>query len=134
MDKVFICSPYKGDVERNVALAKKAADFIIFRSGIPIAPHLYFPRFFNDRSQSDRIAGIKMGIELMKDCSEMWVVGTKISAGMEYEIEEARKIGIPVRLYDENLTGIDPDTLLLDDRLDDRYCTVIKGLRFFRSR
>ena len=75
-----------------------------------------------------------MGVQLMKDCDEMWIVGTNITAGMEYEIEEAKKIGIPVKLYDENLSRIDTDTLILDDRLDDRYRTVIKGLRFFRSR
>lgn len=135
MDKVFICSPYRGDdVESNIKGARFAASLVIHSGDIPIVPHLYFPQFLKEDSQYERIQGIKMGVQLMKDCDEMWIVGTNITAGMEYEIEEAKKIGIPVKLYDENLSRIDTDTLILDDRLDDRYRTVIKGLRFFRSR
>lgn len=101
MKKIFICSPYRGDVEKNVELARRVAHYAIYKGDIPIAPHLYFPQFLDEDSQADRIHGIKMGVQLMKDCDELWLVGTNITSGMEYELEEAKKIGIKVKLYDE---------------------------------
>jgi len=132
MAKVFICSPYRGDVEKNIKLAKLAAGLVIFRGDIPIIPHLYFSQFLKEDNQPERIEGIKMGVELMKDCDELWIVGTNITAGMEFELKTAKEIKITVKLYDENLARIDTDTLVLDERLDDRYREIVKDLTFFR--
>jgi hypothetical protein len=66
MAKVFICSPYRGDVEKNIKLAKLAAGLVIFRGDIPIIPHLYFSQFLKEDNQPERIEGIKMGVELMQ--------------------------------------------------------------------
>ncbi|MGI6721745.1 MAG: DUF4406 domain-containing protein [Anaerovoracaceae bacterium] len=132
MAKVFICSPYRGDVKKNIKLAKLAAGLVIFRGDIPIIPHLYFPQFLKEDNQPERIEGIKMGVELMKDCDELWIVGTNITAGMEFELKTAKEIKITVKLYDENLARIDTDTLVLDERLDDRYREIVKDLTFFR--
>lgn len=132
MEKVFICSPMKGDVEQNLKLAKFAARVLINSGYIPIAPHLYFPQFLDDNDQYERIKGIKMGVELMKECDRMWIIGTTITNGMEYEINEAKKAKVPAILYDEKLRQIDPATILLDDRLDADYRRIMKGLLFYR--
>ena len=132
MEKVFICSPMKGDVEQNLKLAKFAARVLINSGYIPIAPHLYFPQFLDDSDQYERIKGIKMGVELMKECDRMWIIGTTITNGMEYEINEAKKAKVPAILYDEKLRQIDPATILLDDRLDADYRRIVKGLLFYR--
>ena len=132
MEKVFICSPMKGDVEKNLKLAKFAARVLINSGYIPIAPHLYFPQFLDDSDQYERIKGIKMGVELMKECDRMWIIGTTITNGMEYEINEAKKAKVPAILYDEKLRQIDPVTILLDDRLDADYRRIVKGLLFYR--
>ena len=132
MEKVFICSPMKGDVEKNLKLAKFAARELIGSGYIPIAPHLYFPQFLDDNDQYERIKGIKMGVELMKECDRMWIIGTTITNGMEYEINEAKKAKVPALLYDEKLRQIDPATILLDDRLDADYRRIVKGLLFYR--
>lgn len=132
MEKVFICSPMKGDVEKNLKLAKFAARVLINSGYIPIAPHLYFPQFLDDSDQYERIKGIKMGVELMKECDRMWIIGTTITNGMEYEINEAKKAKVPAILYDEKLRQIDPATILLDDRLDADYRRIVKGLLFYR--
>lgn len=132
MEKVFICSPMKGDVEKNLNLAKFAARVLIGSGYIPIAPHLYFPQFLDDNDQYERIKGIKMGVELMKECDRMWIIGTTITNGMEYEINEAKKAKVPALLYDEKLRQIDPATILLDDRLDADYRRIVKGLLFYR--
>lgn len=132
MEKVFICSPMKGDAEKNLKLAKFAARVLIGSGYIPIAPHLYFPQFLDDSDQYERIKGIKMGVELMKECDRMWIIGTTITNGMEYEINEAKKAKVPAILYDEKLRQIDPATILLDDRLDADYRRIVKGLLFYR--
>ena len=132
MEKVFVCSPMKGDVEKNLKLAKFAARVLINSGYIPIAPHLYFPQFLDDSDQYERIKGIKMGVELMKECDRMWIIGTTITNGMEYEINEAKKAKVPAILYDEKLRQIDPATILLDDRLDADYRRIVKGLLFYR--
>lgn len=132
MEKVFVCSPMKGDVEKNLKLAKFAARVPIGSGYIPIAPHLYFPQFLDDNDQYERIKGIKMGVELMKECDRMWIIGTTITNGMEYEINEAKKAKVPALLYDEKLRQIDPATILLDDRLDADYRRIVKGLLFYR--
>ena len=122
----------KGDVEKNLKLATFAARVLIGSGYIPIAPHLYFPQFLDDNDQYERIKGIKMGVELMKECDRMWIIGTTITNGMEYEINEAKKAKIPALLYDEKLRQIDPATILLDDRLDADYRRIVKGLLFYR--
>lgn len=62
----------------------------------------------------------------------MWIIGTTITNGMEYEINEAKKAKVPALLYDEKLRQIDPATILLDDRLDADYRRIVKGLLFYR--
>ena len=42
---VYICSPYSGDVEKNVEAAQKYSRFAVDTGYIPIAPHLLFPQF-----------------------------------------------------------------------------------------
>ena len=132
MEKVFVCSPMKGDVEKNLKLAKFAARVLINSGYIPVVPHLYFPQFLDDNDQYERIKGIKVGVELMKECDRMWIIGTTITNGMEYEINEAKKAKVPAILYDEKLRQIDPATILLDDRLDADYRRIVKGLLFYR--
>ena len=99
MKKVFICSPYRGDVERNVALAKAHARFAARCGYCPVVPHLMYPQFLKDSDPDERILGITLGVELMKICDEVWIFGSTISNGMAFELEHASKLGIPVRLY-----------------------------------
>ena len=58
MKKVFICSPYRGDVERNVALAKAHARFAARCGYCPVVPHLMYPQFLKDSDPDERILGI----------------------------------------------------------------------------
>ena len=47
---VFICSPYAGDITHNVENARRYCRFAVAKGYIPIAPHLLFPQFMNDRA------------------------------------------------------------------------------------
>ncbi len=91
MKLVFICSPYRGDIEANARKAEEYCKFAIKEGHVPIAPHLYFPRFFDDDD-----LGISMGLELLSKCSEIRVYGDRVSEGMEIEIQFAFSRKIPI--------------------------------------
>ena len=87
---VYICSPFSGDVERNVKAAQGYSRYAVEKGYIPIAPHLLFPQFLNDDKPAEHQLGLFFGNALMSKCSEVWVFGNTISAGMEAEIKRAK--------------------------------------------
>lgn len=97
---VFICSPFKDDIEVNTARAKRYGRFAVTNKVVPIIPHLMYPRFLNEDSPDERAMGLEMGLVLLSNCHEIWVFGNRISRGMEIEIEKAKEIKIPIRYYD----------------------------------
>ena len=99
---VYICSPYAGDVVKNVEAAQRYSRFAVDKGYIPIAPHLLFPQFLNDRNPKERQLGLFFGNALMSKCSEVWVFGSRISAGMEPEIKRARWKNYRLRYFTEN--------------------------------
>lgn len=94
--RIFICSPYRGDVEANTELACKAAREVMRQGYLPIAPHIYFTRFLDDSDELERDLGIRGGIELLKHCDFMLQVGDRVTEGMDKEIKEAKRLGIPL--------------------------------------
>lgn len=103
--KVFICSPFRGDMEGN---ARKAAGYCRTawkKGGLPVAPHLLFPQFLNEGIEAERQAGLAMGLELLLCCDEVWVFG-EATEGMASEIAFAVEHGIEVRFMEpEELEG-----------------------------
>lgn len=128
--RVFICSPYRGDIEKNVENARRYARHAALCGYSPVVPHLTFPQFLRDADPEERIRGIQLGIEQMQMCDEVWIIGGVISKGMAYELQKAKEMGIPVRLYDSDLNRILPETLLIDDRVSDAFRAAIEGHRF----
>lgn len=103
---VYICSPYAGDVERNVNMARVYSRFAVRNTSIPIAPHLLYPQFMDDSIQVERELALFMGMVLLTKCEQVWVFGGIISAGMRAEIEKAEKKSIPVRYFTEELEEV----------------------------
>lgn len=99
---VYICSPFSGDVAGNVKAAQRYSRFAVDEGFIPIAPHLLFPQFLNDDNPKERQLGLFFGNALMSKCSEVWVFGSTISAGMEAEIKRARWKNYRLRYFTEN--------------------------------
>ena len=60
---VYICSPYAGEIEKNVKAAQGYSRFAVEKGYIPIAPHLLFPQFLNDANPKERQLGISAGME-----------------------------------------------------------------------
>lgn len=81
--KVFICSPFRGDMEGNAGKAAGYCRAACENGYLPIAPHLLFPQFLNEGIEAERQLGISMGLELLLRCDEVWVFG--------FEQGEARK-------------------------------------------
>ena len=97
MKKIYICSPLRGDIERNIMRAldhcREAAELGV----LPIAPHAYFTRFLDDSVPQERALGMEFGRELLRMCDEVWAYNLeRMSAGMAEEIALARELGIPV--------------------------------------
>ena len=132
MRKVFICSPYRGDIKGNTEKAKFYATISAKARSVPIAPHLYFPQFLDEHSSTERMTGIEMGLELMDTCDEVRVFGFNITEGMKFELDHAREKHIPVRLYDEDMNVVNVRTLPVDDRATSEYRRAIKGLRLIK--
>ena len=95
---VYICSPLRGDYENNIdnAITYSGA---VFRMGyIPITPHIYFTRFADDTNSKERSMAMSAGLQLLHMCSEIWVFGLdNPSEGMQAEIAEAVRCGIPIK-------------------------------------
>ena len=98
---VYICSPYAGEIEKNVKAAQGYSRFAVEKGYIPIAPHLLFPQFLNDANPKERQLGLFFGNALMSKCSEVWVFGSRISAGMEAEINRAKWKNYRLRYFTE---------------------------------
>ena len=103
---VYICSPYAGDVENNVNMARVYSRFAVRNACIPLAPHLLFPQFMDDGVPAERNIALFMGIVLLTKCEQVWVFGDTISKGMAAEIEKAEKKHIPVRYFTEELEEV----------------------------
>nr|WP_319488604.1 DUF4406 domain-containing protein [uncultured Caproiciproducens sp.] len=98
---IYMCSPYKGNKKANIAAARQYCFNAIANGYIPIAPHVMFYDILDDDDPGQRAVGMKMGIELLRFCSEVWVFGSRISDGMLKEIVLAQTLKIPVRRMDE---------------------------------
>lgn len=94
--KVYICSPYSGDVEKNEMAAIRYCQYAIAKNRQPVASHLMYPRVLNDYDSKEREIGLSFGKTLLLDCSEVWVFGKEITYGMRGEIREAIRAHIPV--------------------------------------
>ena len=99
---VYICSPFSGDVEANVANARKYCRFAVDSGYIPIAVHLLYPQFMNDDDPEERELALFFGNAIMSKCSEVWVFGERISSGMAAEITRAGWKHYHIRYFDSN--------------------------------
>lgn len=97
VDLVFICSPYRGDVKRNSAIAKAMCIEAIDRGLVPIAPHLLYPRIVDSGSPDDRQVGLTCAKRVLVACQGMWVYeGCVATSGMRDEISVANLCKIPI--------------------------------------
>ena len=111
---VYICSPYRGDIEKNVRNAQSYSFKAITQHPdvIPIAPHLLFTQYLDDEDPEQRRIGLSMGLDLLALCDELWVYGLgNPSEGMAAEIALAKELSIQIR------DGFNPGAYIPDEDL-----------------
>jgi hypothetical protein len=107
MTAVFICSPYRGDVEKNrkiaLALCKKAFDNYC----APFAPHLLYPQMLDDSNPEQRELGIGAGLEFLKCCDLMYVYADcPPSGGMQTEMMLASQEAVKMIFWTAKELGL----------------------------
>ena len=97
---VYIASPYSGDVEANREAAVRYCRFAYETGAIPVAPHLLFPLFLSE--ETEREEALFMDMVVLGRCEQLWVFGSRITAGMGAEIEKAVKKKMRIRYFTED--------------------------------
>ena len=104
---VYICSPYShGCINDNIENARRYSRFAV-DTHVPIAPHLLFPQFLDDRLAEDRQTAMSLNQVLLEKCSQLWVFGSVRSEGMQQEIQWAKPRQITIRYFTEELEEIE---------------------------
>lgn len=104
--KVYICSPFAGDTEANVANALRYCRFALSKGKFPIAPHCYLPRFMDDSNPAERELALSFGVRMLYECRELWVFGDRISEGMKKEILAAKWRTIRIRRFNDQCVEV----------------------------
>lgn len=123
MNKIFVCSPYRGDVKKNLENVKRYCRDVSY-DGMPIAPHLYFTQFLDERY--DRYKGMSWGKSLLAECKEMRVYADEVSEGMIEEVQEARRLRIPIKFFNADMEEIKYDALIINKRIGIGYKQIIE--------
>ena len=105
---VFVSSPFfstSGAVrQENVRNAAALCRYAFQEGYEPRAPHLYFPRFLYDEHEQELSIGKGWALPWLQSADELWYCGSlRVSPGMEAEIVEASRRGLP--LYRVEWTG-----------------------------
>jgi len=99
MKMTYICSPCRGDYEKNIIKAQEYCREALLEGLLPIAPHVYFTQFVDDEKTEERERGLLCGLQLLRYCQLIRVYGCRVSAGMYNEIQLAGVLGIELEVY-----------------------------------
>lgn len=91
MIRVYICHPFAGDQEANKASVREFCRAVTESSEdhLPIAPQVYLSQWMDDGT--DRDHAMRMCLELLDVCDELWLCGSRISSGMRDEVDHASR-------------------------------------------
>ena len=95
MKRVYIAHALSGDWAGGVAAAYAAA-----RAGyMPIVPYVLMDGILDDTNPEERALGMKLDIDQLRACDEIWLCGERVSAGMRAEWDEAHAARLVVRRF-----------------------------------
>jgi len=100
--KIYVASRYAGDVDANISAAITYCRRVIDEGYMPVASHLLYPQILNDNDPNERDLGLLFGLALLRMCDEVWVFGSRISAGMQAEIRRAKWKNYRLRYFTED--------------------------------
>lgn len=94
---VIIESPFAGDVEANIAYARKCVADSLARNEAPICSHLLFPQLLDDNDPAQRALGIEAGLAWYRVAEKCVVYADRgYSKGMGEGMQAARRCGVPI--------------------------------------
>ncbi len=105
MTLVFLAHPVGAPTliehRANLARAKRWLAFLIraFPQHAFTMPYLQYCEVLDDSDADDRARGIAMDRVVLRRCDELWLIGGRISRGMNDELEYATEHEIPVHNY-----------------------------------
>ena len=104
--KLVMVSSRFGGKEENIERAERFCKYVVNMGHIPVAPHVYFPRFLDDLNAEERELGIEGALALMSKCDEVWFFlqkGEKLSQGMKLEAQLMVEMNMPYKVVDADL-------------------------------
>lgn len=99
MKLVILESPYTGDIEANVAYARRAVRHSLSLGEAPIALHLLYTQLdiLNDENMAERKWGIEAGLAWKKAADHtIFYLDKGLSNGMKMGLREAIKCDRPI--------------------------------------
>ncbi|MBC7174050.1 MAG: hypothetical protein H5U40_16530, partial [Polyangiaceae bacterium] len=97
--RVYVCHPFAADPAGNIERVRGISQFLIDDGALPIAPHLYVPQLVDEVTDREQV--LALCLELLATCDEVRVFGDLVTEGMERELREAKRLGIPARFVRE---------------------------------
>lgn len=124
---IYVAHPIGGDVLGNIQLVEIECSKIFSDRPevVPIAPYLFALKFLDDNNPSDRLRGVMMNKEYFTRgfIDELWLFGSRLSAGMWEEVQWARELGIPVvPMTDETHLDLIRREIKVGDSIQIRVC------------
>jgi hypothetical protein len=99
MKLVIIESPFAGDVERNIAYARKALLDSLERGEAPLASHLLYTQVLNDKEPGERKLGIDAGLSWYESADVIaFYEDHGMSPGMNKAFDLAMEMGKEIEI------------------------------------
>ena len=96
MKRVYIAHALSGDWRGGV-LAAKAYAFAAAKAGhLPVAPYVLMDGILDDTDPEERALGMRLDIDQLRACDEIWLCGERLSPGMLAELDVAVECGLTV--------------------------------------
>ena len=89
---IYIAHAFRADAAGNAERVRRICEGLK-QECVPIAPHLLLPGYIEEATERD--LALRHCLRLLAACDEVRVYGEP-TAGMRFEIEEARRLGMPV--------------------------------------
>jgi len=109
---IFISSPLspaedQQEYRLNIAEAENYCYETVKLGHFPLAPHTILTKCLDDRIPEERATVLRLSVDLLRTCDELWVFGERISDGMKAEIKLAAQFGLPIRWFKDCIPAKD---------------------------
>lgn len=96
----YVCSPYKGEIEKNILKAKEISIQAFNQGYLPLCVHAMLEATTGLNEQYDRPFIIQTCLEYLKKCDTI-IVNTdeETTQGMNAELKLAEKLGLQFKKY-----------------------------------